>query len=128
DGRRVVIGIVALSFILTGLILSMAAAPTVIRRVYKTNYVHTMRQERDIQRERLRENVVQMSSLEKMLEDHRVRVEKLITVYGLDRTLGQGGFSVPLHAEGETPDAQLDDAKQREVSLRRAMQRLQQQL
>ena len=128
DGRRVVIGIVALSFILTGLILSMAAAPTVIRRVYKTNYVHNMRQERDIQRERLRENVVQMSSLEKMLEDHRVRVEKLITVYGLDRTLGQGGFSIPLHAEGETPDAQLDDAKQREVSLRRAMQRLQQQL
>jgi len=128
DGRRVVIGIVALSFILTGLILSMAAAPTVIRRVYKTNYVHTMRQERDIQRERLRENVVQMSSLEKMLEDHRVRVEKLITVYGLDRTLGQGGFSIPLHTDGAMPDAQLDDAKQREVSLRRAMQRLQQQL
>ena len=33
DGRRVVIGIVALSFVLVGLILSMAAAPTVIRRV-----------------------------------------------------------------------------------------------
>jgi murein DD-endopeptidase MepM/ murein hydrolase activator NlpD len=128
DGRRVVVGIIALSFILVGLIASMAAAPTVIRRVYKTNYVHSMRQERDIQRERLRENVQQMTTLEKMLEDHRVRVEKLVTVYGLDRTLGQGGFSVPLHAVASTGDAQLEDATQRETSLRRSMQRLQQQL
>ena len=128
DGRRVVVGILALSFVLVALILSMAAAPTVIRRVYKTNYVHNMRQERDIQRERLRENVQQMSTLERMLEDHRLRVEKLITVYGLERTLGQGGFSVPLRAAGATVDAQLEDARQREVSLRRSMQRLQQQL
>src|SRR5512138_2049702 len=98
DGRRVVVGIVALSFVLVALIASMAAAPTVIRRVYKTNYVHGMRQERDIQRERLRENVVQMGTLERMLEEHRVRVEKLITVYGLERTLGQGGFSTPLRS------------------------------
>ena len=128
DGRRVVVGIIALSFVLVALIASMAAAPTVIRRVYKTNYVHGMRQERDIQRERLRENVVQMSTLEKMLEEHRIRVEKLITVYGLDHTLGQGGFSVPLHAAPTTPEAQLDDARRREQSLRRAMGRLQQQL
>jgi murein DD-endopeptidase MepM/ murein hydrolase activator NlpD len=128
DGRRVVIGILALSFVLAGVILSMAAAPTVIRRVYKTNYVHSMRQERDIQRERLRENVQQMSTLERMLEDHRLRVEKLITVYGLERTLGQGGFSLPIRPAASTVDAQLDDATQREVSLRRSMQRLQQQL
>jgi len=126
DGRRAVVGIIALSFVLVGLIASMAAAPTVIRRVYKTNYVHGMRQERDIQRERLRENVVQMSTLEKMLEEHRVRVEKLITVYGLDHTLGQGGFSVPLHPA--SAEAQLDDARRREQSLRRAMGRLQEQL
>jgi murein DD-endopeptidase MepM/ murein hydrolase activator NlpD len=128
DGRRVVVGIVALSFVLVGLILSMAAAPTVIRRVYKTNYVHSMRQERDIQRERLRENVQQMSTLERMLEDHRLRVEKLITVYGLERTLGQGGLSLPLRTPDSTVDAQLADASQRELSLRRSMQRLQQQL
>jgi len=128
DGRRVVIGIIALSFVLVGLIASMAAAPTVIRRVYKTNYVHGMQQERDIQRERLRENVVQMSTLEKMLEEHRIRVEKLITVYGLDRTLGQGGFSIPLHASAGSAGMQLDDARRRELSLRRAMGRLQQQL
>ena len=128
DVRRVVIGIVAHSFILVGLIASMAAAPTVIRRVYKTNYAHNMRQERDIQRERLRENVVQMTTLERMLEEHRVRVEKLITVYGLERTLGAGGFSIPLRPATSSDDGQLDDARRRELALRRAMSRLQQQL
>jgi murein DD-endopeptidase MepM/ murein hydrolase activator NlpD len=123
--RRVLVGILALSVVLAGLIGSMAAAPTVIRRVYKTNYLHTMRQERDIQRERLRENVVQMSSLEKSLEDQRTRIEKLITVYGLDRSLGQGGFSTPFQVGEETG---LVDAKRREHSLRRAMNRLQEQL
>lgn len=127
DRRRVVIGICVLSFVLAGLIGSMAAAPTVIRRVYKTNYLHNMREERDIQRERLRENVVQMSSLERSLEAHRIRVEKLMTVYGLDRSLGTGGFSTPLRnktGQGE----ELDDARRREVSLKVAMHRLQQQL
>jgi len=93
DRRRVVVGIFILSFVLAGIIGSMTAAPTVIRRVYKTNYLHGMRQERDIQRERLRENVTQMASLERSLEEQQVRVEKLITVYGLERTLGAGGFS-----------------------------------
>ncbi len=128
DRRRVVVGILGLSFILAGLIGSMAAAPTVIRRVYKTNYLHSMRQEREIQRERLRENVVQMSSLERSLEEQRIRVEKLITVYGLDRTLGQGGFSTPIHARPGSPNEELDDARRREVSLKHSMDRLQQQL
>ena len=85
DRRRVVVGICALSLLLAGIIGSMTAAPTVIRRVYKSNYLTTMRHERDIQNERLHENVMQMTSLEKSLEEHRIRVEKLITVYGLDR-------------------------------------------
>ena len=84
DRRRVVIGLVALSAVLAGLLGSMAAAPTVIRRVYKDNYLKSMRDERDIQRGRLQENVVQMTSLEKSLEEQRLRVEKLVTVYGLD--------------------------------------------
>jgi murein DD-endopeptidase MepM/ murein hydrolase activator NlpD len=124
DRRRVVVGLIVLSFVLAGLIGSMAAAPTVIRRVYKTNYLYQQRQERGIQRERLRENVVQMTSLERSLEEHRIRVEKLITVYGLDRTLGQGGFSTP----NRIADVPLDDARRREVSLKNAMRRLQQQL
>ena len=128
DRRRVVIGIVVLSFVLAGIIGSMGAAPTVIRRVYKTNFLHAMRQERDIQRARLKENVTQMSSLEKALDDNSIRVEKLITVYGLDRTLGKGGFSLPLHRNLDRVDLELDDARRREVSLETAMKRLQLQL
>jgi murein DD-endopeptidase MepM/ murein hydrolase activator NlpD len=126
DRRRVVIGIVALSILLAGLIGSMAAAPTVIRRVYKTNFLFEQREERDIQRERLRENVVQMSSIERTLEEQRIRVEKLITVYGLDRTLGQGGFSTT--ASSSPDDEPLDDARRREASLLNAMRRLQLQV
>jgi murein DD-endopeptidase MepM/ murein hydrolase activator NlpD len=128
DRRRVVVAVVVLSIALAGIIGSMAAAPTVIRRVYKDNYLRSMRNERAIQRQRLHENVVQMTSLENSLEDHRVRVEKLITVYGLERNLGSGGLSIPLHGQNEPPDGQLDDARHRELALKHAMQRLQQQL
>ena len=125
DRRRVVLGIVALSLVLVGLIGSMAAAPTVIRRVYKTNFLKEQREERAIQRERLRENVVQMSSLERSLDEQRIRVEKLITVYGLARTLGQGGFSTPNRPAADEP---LTDARRREISLMSSMRRLQEQL
>lgn len=128
DRRRVMVAICALCVVLSGVIGSMVAAPTVIRRVYKTNYVHQMQQEREIQRQRLRENVVQMSSLERTLEDQRTRVEKLITVYGLDRSLGQGGFSTPLQHKIDTTTEQLSDARRRELSLKVAMKRLQDQL
>ena len=127
DRRRVVVGIVLLTIVLASLIGSMTAAPTVIRRVYKNNYLSSMKEERDIQRERLRENVVQMSSLDRSLETQRIRVEKLLTVYGLDRSLGQGGFSTrPIRASAT--EEFLGDARLREVSLKNAMQRLQQQL
>lgn len=126
--RRVVIALVALSIVLVGLLGSMAAAPTVIRRVYKDNYLKTMRDERDIQRGRLQENVVQMTSLEKSLEEQRIRVEKLVTVYGLDRNLGAGGFSLPLHMKADANDLHIDEARHREVALRTAMRRLQDQL
>jgi murein DD-endopeptidase MepM/ murein hydrolase activator NlpD len=126
DRRRVIVSIVALSLILAGLIGSMTAAPTVIRRVYKTNFLSEQRQEREIQHERLRENVAQMSSLERSLDEQRLRVEKLITVYGLDRSLGQGGFSTP--ARGRLEQEPLDDARRREFSLQASMQRLQAQL
>jgi len=128
DRRRVVVGICFLSFLLIAIIGSMTAAPTVIRRVYKSNYLTTMRHERDIQNERLHENVMQMTSLEKSLDEHRIRVEKLITVYGLDHSLGQGGFSFPLHGHGDRDGRELDDARRRETSLRQAMRRLQEQL
>jgi len=128
DRRRVIVAVLLLSAVLVGIIGSMAAAPTVIRRVYKDNYAKSMRVERDIQRERLRENIVQMTSLERSLEDQRLRVEKLVAVYGLEHSLGQGGFSVPLRGKQDPSDLQLNDAQHRETALRHAMQRLQQQL
>ena len=126
DRRRVGIAILILAAVLVCIIGSMGAAPTVIRQVYKDNYVKSMRVERDIQRERLRENIVQMNSLERSLEDHRVRVEKLITVYGLEHNLGQGGLAIPLTTNVDK--LQLEDAQHRETALRHAMARLQQQL
>jgi murein DD-endopeptidase MepM/ murein hydrolase activator NlpD len=128
DRRRVVIAIAILTVVLAGVIGSMTAAPTVIRRVYKDSFLKNMRDERGIQRERLHENVQQMTSLERSVEDQRLRVEKLVTVYGLDRTLGAGGFSIPLHHSGVGTEAELVDAQQRENALEHAMLRLQHQL
>ena len=128
DRRRVLIAILGLTVVLSVVIGSMAAAPSVIRQVYKDNYAKSMREERDIQRERLRENVTQMSSLERSLEEQRVRVEKLITIYGLERNLGAGGFSIPLRDAKELGSLQLTDARHRETALRHAMTRLEQQL
>src|ERR1044071_10285155 len=117
DRRRVIFAIVGLTTLLAALSGAMAAAPAVIRRVYKDTFLHSMRTERDIQRERLHENVQQMSSLERSLEEHRIRVEKLITTYGLDRDLGKGGFSFP-GVTSDSTDTQLDDAHRREAGLR----------
>jgi murein DD-endopeptidase MepM/ murein hydrolase activator NlpD len=127
DRRRVIIAIGILSFTLAAVISSMTAAPTVIRRVYKENFLKNMQVERDIQRERLHENVQQMTSLERSVEKQRLRVEKLVTVYGLQQTLGAGGFSFPLRNDSG-PNVELSSAKHRESALVHAMDRLQQQL
>src|SRR5258708_28773507 len=102
----------------------MHAALTVIRSVYKDNFLKNMRDERGIQRERLHENVQQMTSLERSVEEQRVRVEKLVTVYGLDRTLGAGGFSIPLHHGGIGTEAELAAAPPRATPLPHALRRL----
>ncbi len=128
DRRRVVLGIIAMGLLLAGLLGSMAAAPTVIRRVYKSNFLSMMRDERDIQRARLAENVAQMSSLEKSLEHQAIRVEKLITIYGLERGLGQGGLTTSAGMIPLNPAERLNHARRRELALKTAMHRLEQQL
>jgi murein DD-endopeptidase MepM/ murein hydrolase activator NlpD len=129
DRLRVIVAIVLAGVLLAAMIGSMAAAPTVIRRVYKTNFLYNMRQEREVERERLRENIVQMNAVERTLEEHRTRVEKLITIYGLDRmALGQGGFSLPIRNTAADPDTQLLDARRREQFLKTSMRRLEVQL
>ena len=129
DRRTVKVGIAFGALLLVFVMASMTAAPSVIRRLYKTSHLRTMRQERAVQAERLREHVAQMSALEKTLEEHRIRVEKLMTVYGLSSSMfniGQGGA-----AETSLKDPvplQLNAAKRRELLLKESLRKLTEQL
>jgi murein DD-endopeptidase MepM/ murein hydrolase activator NlpD len=126
-GRRAVgTGIALLSFLLAFVIASMAIAPTVIRRVYKNTYLLAMRQERAVQSERLKQHLDQMASLEKSLDEQRVRIEKLITVYGLEASAtGHGGTASDRTG---APLADLDGARMREAQLKVSARRLRDQL
>lgn len=116
------------SIVLALVIGSMAAAPSVIRRIYKSTSLFLMRQEKAIQVERLRAHVSQMSSLEKAFDEHRLRVEKLLTVYDLEAaTLGQGGLSVTPREDARRM-FELDDARKREALLKSAIHRLERQV
>jgi murein DD-endopeptidase MepM/ murein hydrolase activator NlpD len=124
-GRRsVAAGIALLSVLLSFVIASMAVAPTVIRRVYKNTYVLAMRQERAVQVERLRQHIDQMASLEKSLDEQRIRIDKLLTVYGLEAAAvtGHGGVAT------EVSGTDLDAARLRETQLRVSADRLRDQL
>lgn len=126
DRREVAIGIALLSALLIFVIASMAIAPTVIRRVYKNNYLFAMRQERAVQGERLKEHLEQMTSLEKALDEQRVRVEKLMTVYGLpNASSGQGGV-MPVSSGREGQD--VGAARQRENQLTVSVYRLRKEI
>jgi murein DD-endopeptidase MepM/ murein hydrolase activator NlpD len=115
-------GVLLLTFLLT----SMAAAPTVIRRAYRTNSLREARQERALQANRLRENASQMAGLEKLLDAQRVDIEKLITVYGLDvGAPGQGSAPEPPRAASGDD---LADVRRQEVFLQTALARLDRQL
>jgi murein DD-endopeptidase MepM/ murein hydrolase activator NlpD len=127
--RAVLIGIGVLGLLLFFVIASMSMAPSVIRRVYKKNFLHAMRHERVQQSERLKRHVEQMTSLEKSLDVQRVRVEKLTAVYGLDRAgLGHGGLPNPLSSRSVQPAAELEEARSREMQLRNSVLRLQEQI
>jgi murein DD-endopeptidase MepM/ murein hydrolase activator NlpD len=117
-------GFVLLAFLLS----SMAAAPSVIKDLYKDTSVRMMRQTHAVESQRLREHIAQITTLERMLDEHRVHVEKLMAVYGLDRNgLGHGGISNPF-SKPSSAAIELADAERREVQLRRSIQLLDQQL
>ncbi len=126
-GRRAFAALLVAGTILLGFMLtSMAAAPSVIRRAYRTNSLRDMRQENAIQGSRLRENASQLAGLEKLLDEQRMHVEKLLAVYGLEgSTPGQG--SAPEPARGASPDALAAVARQ-EAFLRSSLLRLDRQL
>jgi murein DD-endopeptidase MepM/ murein hydrolase activator NlpD len=117
--------LVAGSILLFFLLTSMAAAPSVIRRAYRTQSLREARQERAVQATRLREHAAQMEGLEKVLDGHRVGVEKLVVVYGLEGgTPGQGSAPAPRPLSGDA----LVDTRRQEAFLRAALLRLDRQL
>lgn len=124
-GRRPLIAaLLAGTLLLVFLLGSMAMAPTVIRRAYRTNHLRMMQQEQAVQSQRLREHVSQMGALEKLIDEQSLRIEKLITVYGLESEVGSGGaFRTTGEGEGE-----LGDARRREETLRAALGRLEAQI
>ncbi|HVR42442.1 MAG TPA: peptidoglycan DD-metalloendopeptidase family protein [Thermoanaerobaculia bacterium] len=123
-GRRAVISaIAAATLLLAFLLASMAAAPTVIRRAYRTSHLKMLRQEKAVQAQRLREHTAQMAVLQKMIDDQRVHVEKLIAVYGLGKPeAGYGGLP-DADDEGE-----LASAQRRQELLASSLDRLNQQI
>lgn len=109
--KAVAIGLFAGVLLLAFVLSSMAAAPSVMRRSYRTSYLKTLQKERAVELARLDQYVDQMEALERSLDDQRVRIEKLTTVYGLnDAAFGKGGVVIP------PGDAELDGAKQLEFA------------
>lgn len=127
DRRAVTMAIFIAAAALFFVILSMAVAPSVIRRVYKVSHLKIVREQRGTQAVKLKAHIEQMAALEKQFDEQRVRVEKLLTVYGLDEhALGQGGL-----AERESSPAggiDLEGARRREEALRLAVARIQEQI
>jgi murein DD-endopeptidase MepM/ murein hydrolase activator NlpD len=129
DRRSVVAFVATGGFLLLFVLGSMAVAPSVIRRVYKTTYLRFMREQRKEEREHLKQHVDQMTALERTLDGQRVRVEKLIAVYGLDNgTLGAGGFALPDTRNLDLTALDLSEAQRKEQQLRFSVQRLQEKL
>lgn len=126
-GRRAFAGVlVAGTILLLFVLTSMAVAPSVIRRAYRTNSLREMRHEKALQTTRLRENASQLAGLEKLVDEQRVAVEKLIAVYGLEGTTpGQGSAPEPAAGGAEN---ELTAVARQEAFLRSSVTRLDRQL
>lgn len=124
-GRRgVAAGVVALAVIAALVVGSMFAAPSVIRRTLRSAQLHQAQGERSAELALLSEHDREMERIEQELDARRVRVEKLMAVYGLDGPgSGQGGFT-PVGGRAGT----LEDARQREQRLLSTAARLEGQL
>ena len=119
-----VVGAAVVLFLVFG---SMIVAPSVIRRVYKTNFLRLMRNEHVVQGQQLAKNLKELEALDQELGRQRVKVAKLATVYGMNSlNLGQGGFSLP--AKGERASIELADAVRLESRLLKEAARLRRQL
>ncbi|HUP63673.1 MAG TPA: M23 family metallopeptidase [Thermoanaerobaculia bacterium] len=119
--------ILAGSLLLLFLLASMAAAPSVIRRAYGREHLREVRQEKAVNSQRLTAHVQQMLALEKLVDEQRIKVEKLVTVYGLEPgNAAEGGRTLEGGAAQGNDD--LTDAHRREHELRGSLARLNRQV
>ena len=123
--KAVGVGLVLGLFLLIFVLGSMAAAPSVMRRSYRSTYLKTLQKEQAVQLARLSQYVDQMEALEKSLDEQRVRIEKLTTVYGLtDVAFGKGGVVIPpanIEIDGMK---RLEFARNKEQQVAAALERL----
>lgn len=129
DRKRVVRFIIAGTILLVFVIGSMAAAPTVIRRVYRASSLKLVQRDRVVQQEVLRTQLDQIALLERQLDDSRLRVEKLMLAYGLQRPrIGIGGSAPSSSEEGRGVLAQIEEVASRERQLERTIGTIRQQI
>lgn len=123
--RAVTVSVLAGLVVLLFVLASMVAAPSVMRRSYRTTYLKTLQKEQAVQLARLNQHVEQMSSLERSLDDQRVQIEKLTTIYGLeDAAFGKGGVVIPQGDISDDAMRQLTFAISKERQLAAALERL----
>lgn len=118
------VGTLFLSFML----LSLLVAPSVIRRTHRIGAVREMKQERAVQLARLQEHIAQISSLERALEEERMRLEKLAGVYGVEVPRGTRPPRVPSADDPQDSRSQLSAAHGRESRLVESLLLLEAQL
>lgn len=123
--RSVTVGLLIGTLVLLFVLASMAAAPSVMRRSYRTAYLKTLQKEQAVQLARLDQHLEQMGALERSLDDQRLRIEKLTTVYGLqDSAFGKGGVVIPSADSSEDGMKRLSFALNKERQLVAAIERL----
>lgn len=129
-GRTAAVGLVIGTLILFELWGSMAAAPSVLRRVHRDVELRIARDSQTVQLAKLADHVTQMEGLEQKLDEQKIGIEKLLTVYGLtEEAAGKGGMAAP------EPTVLLDPvtdplvaARDKEALLRLAVSRISEQL
>ncbi len=123
--RTVTFGLFAGTLLLLFVLASMAAAPSVMRRSYRTTYLKSLQKQQATELARLNQHVERMEILEEALDDQRLQIEKLTTVYGLQESaFGKGGVVIPSRAASEDGMERLEFARNKERQLGAALERL----
>lgn len=121
--RGVAMAVGALAIVALVVVGSMLSAPSVIRRTMRSAQLDEARVERNAELAELARYDAEMQTIESELDRRRVRVEKLLSVYGLEGTrVGQGGL------ETATAQDALSAARERERRLLSTAERIEKQV